>query len=71
MIAMTEEKLGPISLLVNSVGIGAPWFKRIFDDDRDASSRPGENLVLYLASGEADALSGRYFAAPGAPDNVV
>jgi hypothetical protein len=48
-----------------------PWFKKIFDDNRDDSSLPGENLVLYLASGKADALTGRFFAAPGAPDNVV
>ena len=27
--------------------------------------------MLYLASGKADALSGRFFAAPEAPDNMV
>lgn len=48
-----------------------PWFKKIFDENRDDSSLPGENLVLYLASGKADVLSGRFFAAPGAPDNVL
>lgn len=48
-----------------------PWFKRIFDDQQDVSSQPAEKLVLYLASGKADALSGRLFAAPGAPDNLV
>lgn len=47
-----------------------PWFKKIFDENRDDSSLHGENLLLYLASGKADVLSGRFFAAPGAPDNV-
>jgi NAD(P)-dependent dehydrogenase (short-subunit alcohol dehydrogenase family) len=44
-----------------------PWFKRIFDEGRDDSFQPGVDLVLYLASGQADALSGRIFAAPGDP----
>ena len=48
-----------------------PWFKKIFDENRDDSSLHGVNLVLYLASGKADVLSGRFFAAPGAPDNVL
>ena len=48
-----------------------PWFKKIFDENRDDSSVHAENLVLYLASGKADVLSGRFFAAPGAPDNLV
>jgi len=47
-----------------------PWFKKIFDDHREDSPQAGEALVLYLASGQADALSGRYLAAPGAPDNL-
>jgi NAD(P)-dependent dehydrogenase (short-subunit alcohol dehydrogenase family) len=47
-----------------------PWFKRIFDEGRDDSAKPGEEVVLYLASGKADALSGRFFAAPGAPENL-
>jgi NAD(P)-dependent dehydrogenase (short-subunit alcohol dehydrogenase family) len=48
-----------------------PWFKKIFDEARDDSSRPGEELVLHLASGKADALSGRFFAAPGDPNNLL
>jgi NAD(P)-dependent dehydrogenase (short-subunit alcohol dehydrogenase family) len=47
-----------------------PWFRKIFDDNRDESSKPGEELVQYLASGEADMLSGRFFAVPGAPANL-
>jgi NAD(P)-dependent dehydrogenase (short-subunit alcohol dehydrogenase family) len=44
-----------------------PWFQQIFDEGRDDSFQPGVDLVLYLASGRADALSGRFFAAPGDP----
>ncbi len=47
-----------------------PWFKKIFDDGQNDTSEPGERLVLYLASGNADALSGRFFAAPEAPANL-
>ncbi|MGO4880359.1 MAG: SDR family NAD(P)-dependent oxidoreductase [Bryobacteraceae bacterium] len=48
-----------------------PWFKRIFDEGRDETARPGTDLVLYLASGKADELSGRYFEAPGDPAGIV
>jgi NAD(P)-dependent dehydrogenase (short-subunit alcohol dehydrogenase family) len=48
-----------------------PWFQKIFDEGRDVSSEPAEELILYLASGQADALSGRMFAAPGAPANLA
>ena len=48
-----------------------PWFKQIFDEGRDDTVVPGTELVLYLASGTADELSGRYFAAPGDPASVV
>ncbi len=48
-----------------------PWFKKIFDEGRDDSTKPGEELVVYLASGKADPLTGRFFAAPDAPANLV
>jgi NAD(P)-dependent dehydrogenase (short-subunit alcohol dehydrogenase family) len=48
-----------------------PWFQRIFDEGRDVTALPGTELVLYLASGMADELSGRYFEAPGDPAGVV
>jgi NAD(P)-dependent dehydrogenase (short-subunit alcohol dehydrogenase family) len=48
-----------------------PWFKKIFDEGRDDSTKPGEELVLYLASGKADSLTGRFFLAPGAPQNLA
>ena len=38
-----------------------PWFKAIFDEGRDDSPEPGTRLVLHLASGAADPLSGRFF----------
>jgi NAD(P)-dependent dehydrogenase (short-subunit alcohol dehydrogenase family) len=47
-----------------------PWFKKIFDEKRDDSTKPGEELVLYLASGAADSLSGRFFHAPDAPASL-
>ena len=48
-----------------------PWFKNIFDEGRDVTTLPGTELVLYLACGMADELSGRYFAAPGNPADIV
>ena len=48
-----------------------PWFKKIFDEGRDDAMGAGSELVLYLASGQADALSGRFFVAPGVPSEVV
>ena len=41
-----------------------PWFGDIFKNKQDVTSQPAEELVLYLASGKADALSGRFFSAP-------
>lgn len=48
-----------------------PWFKQIFDEGRDDSTQPGTDLVLYLASGAADSLSGRSFAAPADPADAT
>lgn len=48
-----------------------PWFKKIFDEGRDDFPKGGEDLVLYLASGKAGPLTGRFFTAPGAPDNLL
>ena len=48
-----------------------PWFKQIFDEGRDDSTQPGTDLVLYLASGAADSLSGRFFAAPADPADAA
>lgn len=40
-----------------------PWFKQIFDEGRDDSPRQAVDLVLRLASGAADHLSGRFLIA--------
>jgi len=47
-----------------------PWFREIFEQGRDDSTEPGTRLILHLASGQADALTGRFFQAPGAPENL-
>jgi len=48
-----------------------PWFKSIFDEGRDDQPDAGVELVLYLASGAADTLSGRFFCAPGTPGDIA
>ncbi len=48
-----------------------PWFKQIFDEGQDVTADPATELVLFLASGKADALSGRFFAVPEDPAKVV
>jgi len=42
-----------------------PWFRKIFEEGRDQPAEVASNLVLFLAKGSADTLSGRYFSAPG------
>ena len=48
-----------------------PWFKNIFDEGGDVTAEAATALVLFLASGKADALSGRFFAVPEDPAEVV
>jgi NAD(P)-dependent dehydrogenase (short-subunit alcohol dehydrogenase family) len=38
-----------------------PWFKAIFDEGQDVSPEHAARLVVFLASGRADVLSGRFF----------
>jgi NAD(P)-dependent dehydrogenase (short-subunit alcohol dehydrogenase family) len=38
-----------------------PWFREIFEQRRDVPPERAAGLVLRLASGRADALSGRFF----------
>jgi NAD(P)-dependent dehydrogenase (short-subunit alcohol dehydrogenase family) len=45
-----------------------PWFADIFAEGRDLPPEAGANLVAFLASGAADALSGRFIQAS---DDVV
>jgi NAD(P)-dependent dehydrogenase (short-subunit alcohol dehydrogenase family) len=39
-----------------------PWFKRIFDEGLDVPAERSASLVLELASGRADSLSGRFIS---------
>ena len=39
-----------------------PWFKKLFDRGRDVPPEKAAQLVVQLASGRADALSGRFLA---------
>ena len=48
-----------------------PWFKQIFDEGGDVTADPATKLVLFLALGKADALSGRFFMVPEDPAKVV
>jgi NAD(P)-dependent dehydrogenase (short-subunit alcohol dehydrogenase family) len=48
-----------------------PWFKSIFDEGKNVPPDFAANLVLYLASGRADMLSGRFFIVPEDPNEVV
>ena len=48
-----------------------PWFKDIFDQGKNVPPEFAANLVLYLASGRADMLSGRFFIVPEDPIEVV
>ena len=48
-----------------------PWFRNIFEEGRDVPPDLAANLILYLASGQADALTGRFFIVPEDPDEVV
>jgi hypothetical protein len=38
-----------------------PWFRDIFEQGRDVPPEQAARLVTLLASGRADALSGRFF----------
>ena len=38
-----------------------PWFRDIFEQGRDVPPEPAARLIRLLASGRADALSGRFF----------
>lgn len=48
-----------------------PWLEYIFQHGQDQTTEPGANLVLFLASGKADALSGRLFMVPDDPAELV
>ncbi len=48
-----------------------PWYREIFDTGRDAAPEEGARLVVRLASGFADALSGRFISRADDLDALV
>lgn len=48
-----------------------PWLQEIFDRKLDDLPGAGSSLVAYLASGQADPLSGCYFPVPLSPEIIV
>lgn len=48
-----------------------PWFKRIFDQGLDVSAERPSRLVLELASGRADSLSGRFLSISDDLDSLL
>ncbi len=63
--AMAEEALSS-----QAVKRWLPWLVKMFDESA-VSADPATALVLYLASGAADGLSGRFFGVPEDPAEVV
>jgi NAD(P)-dependent dehydrogenase (short-subunit alcohol dehydrogenase family) len=48
-----------------------PWLEYIFQHGQDQTTEPGTHLVVFLASGNADSLSGRLFMVPDDPAELV
>ena len=48
-----------------------PWLEHIFQQGQNQTAEPGTDLLLFLASGKADSLSGRLFMVPDAPDELM
>lgn len=48
-----------------------PWYRQMFEQGLDVSTEPAAQLVLRLASGDADALSGRFFNITDDMDEMV
>jgi NAD(P)-dependent dehydrogenase (short-subunit alcohol dehydrogenase family) len=62
---MTEE------LLASAGKQWLPWLEYIFQQGQDQTTEPGTSLVLFLASGKADTLSGKFFMVPEDPEELV
>jgi NAD(P)-dependent dehydrogenase (short-subunit alcohol dehydrogenase family) len=58
-------------LLANAPPELLPWLEHIFQRGQDETPEPGTNMVLFLASGKADPLSGRLFMVPEDPAELV
>ena len=48
-----------------------PWLEYVFQQGQNQTTEPGTNMVLFLASGKADSLSGRLFMVPDDPAELV
>lgn len=48
-----------------------PWLEYVFQQGQDQTTEPGTSLVLFLASGKADSLSGRLFMVPEDPAELM
>ena len=48
-----------------------PWFAKIFEEGRDVPAELSVSLVLTLASGKADVLSGRYLSVTDSLDEII
>ncbi len=58
-------------LLANAGPQWRPWLEHIFQQGQDLTTEPGTNLVLFLASGKADSLSGKFFMVPEDPEELL
>ncbi|HEY6349524.1 MAG TPA: SDR family oxidoreductase [Candidatus Angelobacter sp.] len=48
-----------------------PWLEHVFQHGQDQTTEPGASMVVFLASGKADSLSGRLFMVPDDPAELV
>lgn len=48
-----------------------PWLEYVFQQGQDQTTEPGTKMVLFLASGMADPLSGRLFMVPDDPADLM
>lgn len=58
-------------LLTTTSSKWLPWLEHIFQRGEDETTEPGAGMVLFLASGKADALSGKFFMVPENPTDLV
>jgi NAD(P)-dependent dehydrogenase (short-subunit alcohol dehydrogenase family) len=68
---MTESLLAAPVPPESPVGLVAAWFKQEMDAGREVPLERGAALITLVASGRADALSGRYFSVYDDLDELV
>lgn len=62
-VGMTQTLLEADVPPESTVALVAAWFRQELDTGQELSLEQGAEFVALLASGRADALSGRYFSA--------